>query len=156
MLGNPYVEMLGSISLIMAIIVGYAVMLFIVLAAFIYPVAKLGRKLVRKLLRIKSPSTDPFPPFNPLFEAFDGVVTLNDRRAMAALDEPTNMFKVPENMRNEMAARIDSEIIRRMYEGRNETTQELPGLMYLAGRPIEANSEDTQFMDKITTMHHQI
>lgn len=124
MLENPYVEMLGSISLIMAIIVGYAVMLFIVLAVLIYPIAKLGQKLVRKLLRIKSPSTDPFPP-------------LSDVRFK---DEPTQTILPPTTVPSWQL----------------EDIQQMPGLSYLAGRPIEANSEDTQFMDKITTMHHQI
>lgn len=151
MLENPYVEMLGSISLIMAIIVGYAVMLFVTLAAFIYPVAKLGRKLVRRLLRIKSPSTDPFPPFNPLFEAFDGVVTLNDRRAMAALDEPTQTILPPTTIPAWQYGDVDPN-----WEDKLINSQTMPGLSYLAGRPIEASSEDTQFMDKVTTMHHQI
>lgn len=174
MLENPYVEMLGSISLIMAIIVGYAVMLFIVLAVLIYPIAKLGQKLVRKLLRIKSGSgagtrkaaerADRRAELGPVREyhfdrwtaaagadfcercgrvicvcppSTDPFPPLSDVRFK---DEPTQTILPPTTVPSWQL----------------EDIQQMPGLSYLAGRPIEANSEDTQFMDKITTMHHQI
>lgn len=147
MLGNPYVEMLGSITLIMAIIVGYAVMLFVTLAAFVYPVAKFGKKLVFKLLRIQSPSKDPFPLLHDH-------LTLNQIRElnqMAFANEMTQTILPKTTVPAWQYGDVDPN-----WEDKLINSQTMPGLSYLAGRPIEANSEDTQFMDKVTTMHHQI
>lgn len=130
MLSNPFVQLCLSVSIFFALIVGYAVMLLVVLAAFIYPVAKFGKKVVFRLLRIKSPSEE-----------------------LAKLDlKNVNFLMPPVTMDTVVGAS-------KQYAPENlgyPTLENMQGLSYLAGRPVVADSEKTDFIDMVGIMHHQI
>ena len=138
MFSNPFVQLCLSVSLIMAVIVGYGVMLFIVLAAIFYPVTRFVRTIGIKARGNRRVSVEALadPTWNPLFETFEEKPDLRYKTMYVPswqVDDQTQTLPAPE-----MSA------------------ADYPGLSWFSGRPLKADSEDTQFMEKVDVMHHQL
>lgn len=132
MFNNPFVQLLFAVSFVFALIVGYGVMLFIVLAAFIWPVTRMFKRTVnffRNMARGRKPAEHV--GWNPLFETFEN-----------ANDQTQTMFPPPGVRSPEYAGHI--------------TNEKMPGLAWFSGRPIEAVHDKPDFIDAVTIMHDQM